>query len=541
MAGSHKTCRVCGAEYGEGELFCPADGTRLGTPGDPDSDTPADPLIGDTLGERYRIIRVIGEGGMGIVYEAEHLGIGAHVAVKVLRADFTTRPDVVERFRREARGASKIGHPNIVTVTDFGETRGGASYFAMELLKGEDLADMLARETAVSPARAADIAHQVCQALGAAHAQGIVHRDLKPENMFVVPQKDGRQLVKIVDFGVAKISDMELTAGGPGRRLTRTGMVFGTPEYMSPEQARGIDLDERVDVYALGVIMFELVTGRVPFEGDNFMELLNKHATSPVPALTSVNPGVRVSDEFSRVIHRALHKDRAYRYPTMSAMAQDLLLCPEMSQRRGGTSSAPPLWSLVPPPAVPGSVTVPSATEGKGPDSPENPRSQRWSARRRWAAGLALAAVVLLGVAGLWPQRASQMASNASSATRPPAVEGARIAKPAPRERVDTPVPPEPASGMAPQPLSVVSVTSQPPGASVTVKGMGEVCEATPCTVSLPRQQRHRLLLRAGRAKGSAKVLPTKPRQAVHVVLRAPRSVAGELKVPRAFLEPHTK
>ncbi|MFW5920259.1 MAG: serine/threonine-protein kinase, partial [Polyangiales bacterium] len=322
-----KICPTCKAEYAGGEVFCPVDATRLSTPSQMHEPQPqgADPLVGTTLNERYRIVGRIGEGGMGIVYEAEHVVIEKRVALKVLREDFSSRPEVVERFRQEAKSASRIGHQHIVDISDFGETPSKQSYFVMEYLKGEDLANLLAREGTVAPERAVKIALQCCRALGAAHGKGIVHRDMKPENVFLIRRDDdeAEDFVKIVDFGIAKMSDIE-TEGAPGRKLTKTGMIFGTPEYMSPEQAAGKSLDHRVDVYALGAILFEMLTGQVPFVGDSFMGILTHHMFEPVPALREVNPNVQVSAELETVIMGALTKEPDERYANMDELARDL-------------------------------------------------------------------------------------------------------------------------------------------------------------------------------------------------------------------------
>ena len=298
-------------------------------------------MVGTTLDNRYRILRVIGEGGMGVVYEALHVLIEKHVAIKVLRDTFTGRADVVERFRQEAKSASKIGHPNIVDVSDFGETPSGQSYIVMEMLIGEDLADVLARERALAPARAVRIAYQIARALHATHKKGIVHRDLKPENIYLVERDGAKDVVKIVDFGVAKMNDVEVR---PGRRLTRTGMLFGTPEYMSPEQALGKPFDHRVDIYALGAILFELVAGRVPFTGENFMEILAHHGHTPLPSLQTVNKNVQVSAELEAVIARALTKDPDGRHQSMGAFADDLRSVPEMGAANLGEILAVSEW-----------------------------------------------------------------------------------------------------------------------------------------------------------------------------------------------------
>lgn len=364
-----KICPSCRNVFKQGELFCPLDGTRLTSVERTANEAPdasakkgkwtlegplpveaendlrerlaGDRLLGSELDGRYRILRRLGEGGMGIVYEAEHLVLDKRVALKVLRGDVSERQNAVERFRIEARSASKIGHPNIVEVFDFGETPTGASYYAMEMLNGEDLADIIAREDVLPARRAADLVTQCCRALAAAHAKGIVHRDIKPENIFVI-DKQGRDFVKIVDFGVAKMSDIE-ALGNSGRKLTTTGIIFGTPEYMSPEHARGKDLDYRVDMYALGVILYESLTGKVPFSGDNFMQILAKHWSDAVPALEDRNPGLKVSAELAAVTFRALQKDRDKRFGSMEEMAAALESVPELAvPETGAAASAGP-------------------------------------------------------------------------------------------------------------------------------------------------------------------------------------------------------
>ncbi|MBW2381664.1 MAG: serine/threonine protein kinase [Deltaproteobacteria bacterium] len=282
---------------------------------------PDDPLVGSVLAGRYVVKSRIGEGGMGLVYEGLHRDIDKRVAIKVLRDDLSRRPDVVARFRQEAKSASRIGHENIVDISDFGETTGGASYFIMEFLDGEDLGNVLGREVTVDADRVCGIVLQCCRALSATHAKGIVHRDIKPENIFLTKRDGVDDFVKIVDFGIAKMSDIE-TDGAPGRKLTKTGMIFGTPEYMSPEQAAGKDLDHRVDVYALGIILYECLAGRVPFEGDTFMGVLTQHLFAELPPIDELNPNAKVSRELELVIRKALAKDPDDRYQDTEELAE---------------------------------------------------------------------------------------------------------------------------------------------------------------------------------------------------------------------------
>jgi serine/threonine protein kinase len=360
-------CHLCGCEFSGGEEFCPRDGTRLATSSRPADLAPiasvapaaVDPLVGTTLDARYKVMRVIGEGGMGVVYEALHVLIEKRVAIKVLRDTFTSRPDVVERFRQEAKSASKIGHPNIVDVSDFGETPSGQSYIVMEMLTGEDVADVLSRERVLPPPRVVRIIYQVARALHATHKKNIVHRDLKPENIYLIECDGTQDIVKVVDFGVAKMNDIEVPSGG--RKLTRTGMIFGTPEYMSPEQALGKAFDHRVDIYALGAILFELLSGRVPFTGENFMEILAHHGHTPVPPLRNFNTGLNISPALEAIVARSLEKDPALRYQSMGEFADDLRSTPEMPASERADISAPALWSL--------SSSAPTRIESPSPEA----------------------------------------------------------------------------------------------------------------------------------------------------------------------------
>ena len=215
-------------------------------------------LVGSVVDGRYRIERVLGTGGMGAVYEAEHVEIGKKVALKVLHPQFSRQADLVARFRREARAASKVGHPNIVDVTDSGTTPDGDVYFVMERLDGLDLGEVLRHERRVAPDRVVAIGTQVCRALSAAHAAGIIHRDLKPENIFLVSREGVPDFVKVLDFGIAK---QDMGNQNSPRRLTTPGIAMGTPEYMAPEQAAGKAIDGRVDIYSVGAILYEMLTG----------------------------------------------------------------------------------------------------------------------------------------------------------------------------------------------------------------------------------------------------------------------------------------
>ncbi|MFN8149495.1 MAG: serine/threonine-protein kinase, partial [Solirubrobacterales bacterium] len=235
-------------------------------------------LVGHVLDSKYTLISKLGEGGMGSVYLAEQATMGREVAIKVLRREFSQNRQAIKRFLREARAASKLAHPNTITVYDFGQSNDGLLYLVMERLSGRPLADILDSDGALSVELSIHIVSQICDSLAEAHRQGITHRDLKPENIFI-EQKVGNQFfVKVLDFGIAKMAGDEATT-----QATATGMICGTPSYMSPEQAMGKEIDGRSDIYALGVLTYEMLTNEKPFEGDTPMEVMLKHINEPSP------------------------------------------------------------------------------------------------------------------------------------------------------------------------------------------------------------------------------------------------------------------
>jgi len=278
-------------------------------------------VIGTTLSGRYLVTRKIGQGGMGAVYEATHTIINKRVAVKVLLEKYAQREALVRRLKQEAQLASSVDNEHIISVTDFGTTEDGRTFVVMEYLEGESLAECLSRETKLPEQRILRLISQAASALAAAHAKGIVHRDIKPENLFILRRKDA-DFVKVVDFGISK----SLRASGEEEettRLTQTGMVLGTPLYMSPEQARGDDeLDHRVDVYALGVIMYEAATGRVPFVGNNYLSVISQVLNEEPKPLRELSP--ELSEEFEAVVLKAMSKDVNERYASANDMLADV-------------------------------------------------------------------------------------------------------------------------------------------------------------------------------------------------------------------------
>ncbi len=290
---------------------------------------------GDVIEGKYRIVRTLGEGGMGAVYEGENTRIKRRVAIKVLHAEVAEKTDVVQRFEREAQAAGRIGSEHIVEVLDLGNLPTGERFMVMEYLDGEDLTARIKRQGLLPPAEAAPIICQVLQGLAAAHQAGIIHRDLKPDNIYVLRSKAGRaDFVKILDFGVSKFSFLD-----GDMSMTRTGAVMGTPYYMSPEQAKGGTVDTRSDLYAVGVVLYQTVTGRLPFNAGSFNELLFKIALETPDPVEKLVPSIQSS--FASIISRAMQRDPEARFQTAQQFEEAL------SQ-----------WQLVAPPAEHGSSTM---------------------------------------------------------------------------------------------------------------------------------------------------------------------------------------
>jgi serine/threonine-protein kinase len=272
--------------------------------------------VGEVIGGKYRIDSVLGRGGMGAVYQAEHMELEKKVAIKILLPESSVKPKQVERFKREARSAASIGHDNIVQIFDLDTTQDGTIYIVMELLPGQDLGDLLSIENRGLPVgRVARIAAQAAAGLGAAHEHDIIHRDLKPENIFLAEKPQGEQ-VKIVAFGIAMMRH-----GGAGR-LTAEGVLIGTPYYMSPEQARGErNLTPQTDIYALGTVIYEMLTGAVLFDGETYLEILAKHQVDAPPPLDERRPGMSCPAELEGLVRQMLEKDRARRPGSLGEVA----------------------------------------------------------------------------------------------------------------------------------------------------------------------------------------------------------------------------
>lgn len=275
-----------------------------------------DPLIGDMLTDRYRIDSKIGEGGMGAVYKGEDILLGRTVAIKVLHSDLKANDEGVARFFNEAKVVAKLRHPNTIQVFDFGEAKDGHNYIAMEFMTGEPLDEHMQAQQITLP-RVFEILEQVCLSLEEAHEAGIIHRDLKPDNIFI-DTVGNRRLVKVIDFGIAKLMSGDAN-------LTQAGMVFGTPAYMSPEQARGNPLDPRSDIYSLGCLLFFLLTGHQPYLGDNPMEVAVKHITDPIPDPNDDSHFGRLPDELVALVRRLMAKDRDERPSSVEDVRREII------------------------------------------------------------------------------------------------------------------------------------------------------------------------------------------------------------------------
>jgi serine/threonine-protein kinase len=355
--------------------------------------------VGTTLDGRYRLVAHIASGGMGAIFRAEHVYMRKELALKVLRPDLSSLPDIAERFRREAEIAASLEHDNIVRVTDFGRSPEGWLFLSMELLEGESLFDRLRRTGSLTPEEAVSVLVQMCRGLEAAHARGVVHRDLKPENIFLTARPAG--LIKILDFGIAKLTDPQIASD------TQAGMVVGTPEYLSPEQAMGSAVDGRADVYAVGLIGWRMLAGRHPFRADDARGLLMMQATQPVPSIIEARPDLSAWPGLVTAIGRACAKDVRERHPSAAELRAELEAClgsldlvpvaPKPSDSRplasawpsGSGAAALPIDAA---PTIEATLTLDAA----GVPTPRPVRALRFAGRYRLVLTLAMLVAVLV-------------------------------------------------------------------------------------------------------------------------------------------------
>jgi serine/threonine-protein kinase len=462
---------------------------------------------------RYRLLSRLGEGGMGVVYLAEHAGLGKRVAVKVLRGELSKDATFSRRFELEAIAASQIGHENIVDVTDLGRTPSGEMFYVMELLEGRSLGAVLRRERFLPLARAVSILVQVCRALEAAHARGIVHRDVKPQNVMLLAREGRPDFVKVVDFGISKVSTVQ------GDRLTEAGAILGTASYMAPEQARGTEVDSRADVYAVGVLTYELCTGTLPFRGENTFATMIQHMEAKAEPPSTRYPELGLPPELDALVMQALAKDPAAR-PSMARFRAGLEALPLGARSTLPVQEAP---AAAVPHSVAPAVSAPVALQlpGRALDDASQAPSQASAGvvsrgKRTWALVGGACAVLVVMAAVLFSR-------GPATVTQAPAVAPEPVQASAP--------PPEPAP--PPVPRARVTITSSPSGATVSVGG--RVLGTTPLELDSPKEGDGPWTLSlAGHAPSSLASLPASG--TVEVPLKklpaasAPRPSASELK-----------
>ncbi|GMV39666.1 MAG: hypothetical protein AMXMBFR64_13820 [Myxococcales bacterium] len=485
------------------EARCPHDGYQtvseelVGTVPRPD------PMVGHVFEGRYKVDALLGRGGFGSVYRAFQLNMGNRpVALKLLRRELASSLEQIGRFQREAHAASLLQHPSTIKVFDFGQTEDGDLFMVVELLQGEPLNRLLAREGRLDPDRAISIACQVLRSLGEAHDQGIVHRDIKPDNIFIQEVRGERDMVKVLDFGVAK-----LATTSEGGTLTQTGAVLGSPAYMAPEQALGHRVDARADLYAVGVLLYEMLAGRLPFDGTHIMQVLAAHVVSPVPPLVELAP---VSAELAAVVHACLEKDPSVRPPSADALRHRLesartgapvaLGPPSPEGPRTGASPSSQVTMGSDPTLGATPVETPPSTILRGGDTVDAIRAARGVRPRRAlvAAAAAVAVVVAAVTVALWPRERRPPEASAPS-TAHVAADAPRRA-PGPREATSDPSP-EPAPTGSPLPAAPAPLVTpvvvhvmrgpavlrdgEPPDAAPTRRGL-ETEIAQPAPRKLP-------------------------------------------------------
>lgn len=324
-----KLCLVCNFQYGDEQDLCPKDLSKLVPVG-------KDPLIGMQIQDKYRIESLVAKGSMGSVYKAHQDSIGREVAVKVMHGFLVNDEESMKRYHKEAKAASRLNHPNITAVYDFGVLASGQPYIVMDLITGKALADILQQRGQLTVNQTLMVMHQVCQALAEAHGRGIVHRDIKPENIVIDEMGSGKGIhVKVVDFGIATFAaEGEDTIG----KITKTGTVCGSPFYMSPEQCDGGKVDRRSDLYSLGIVLFEALTGKVPFESKDIYQVLAMQVKDPPPRLHKMRPDLEFTPELERVVAKSLAKEPSARFQSAEEFWQSLRAAATRSGGRAPTT-----------------------------------------------------------------------------------------------------------------------------------------------------------------------------------------------------------
>jgi eukaryotic-like serine/threonine-protein kinase len=479
------TCPKCRVQYSVETAVCPTDGEAL-LPDEAFSNADQDLSPGEQVGE-YVVDEKIGHGGFGAVYRATHPLIGKQAAIKVLFRQYSSNPQMVSRFIAEARAVNQIRHKNIIDIFAFGQLPDGRHYYIMELVTGQPLDQVLEQRGGLPLPDAVPILRQLARALDAAHAKGIAHRDLKPENVTLAVDDEGGVFPKLLDFGIAK-----LLSDGPQLHKTRTGAPMGTPYYMSPEQCRGREIDHRTDIYSFGILCFETLTGKVPFDGDDFMEILLKQINDPPPRASSLVP--TIPPGVDEAIAWMLEKDVTRRPPTLAAAIKRL----EEGALAGGVAVpvAPPATGFFTPVVRPS--TGPMATAPTVAGTPAMAQSfiaaesavpEKTAKRNRMTVLFAATMLLMFGVVAT---TLVLLRGRRDEASVPPVVaEPKPAATSAPPPPAAEPMPSLPQVIVIPSPTPATEVTLQikttPPGAEVRLDG--ERLGVTPGAFSLARSE----------------------------------------------------
>jgi eukaryotic-like serine/threonine-protein kinase len=335
VSQARKVCLVCHAEFPVDQRKCPRDETVLVA-------LAPDPYTGKTIAETYYVEQLIGTGGTSVVYKAQHLKLRRPAAIKMMKAHLVADEESKKRFEQEARAVSCLTHPHVITVYDVGVTNYGEPYIVMEYLQGKSLAEVIAYEKRLSMRRAVRLFIKACSALSHAHKKEVVHRDVKPTNIMLIHTDEDPEYVKLVDFGMAKLR----TLTGEFQRLTKTGEVFGSPIYMCPEQCTGKKVDYRADIYAMGVVMFEALSGRPPFKEKTTIDTIRKHIKDPPPGFKEIDPTLNIPEDLQAIIFKALSKSPDDRQQSMDQLREELELF--MANEAAGISSLNSLVHAVP-------------------------------------------------------------------------------------------------------------------------------------------------------------------------------------------------
>ena len=425
-----------------------------------------DPFIGRTLNGRYEVLARLGAGGIGVVYQGRQVQLDRPVAIKVLQQSAAASPEWRRRFEREARALSALVHPNVVPVTDFG-IDSDLPYLVMELLQGQTLADLI-NEGPVAPGRALDVVRQTLRGLAAAHDKAIAHRDLKPANIFLQALPDHADHVRLLDFGMAKFLE-DASSPGIAENLSRAGAVFGTPWYISPEQAKAERVDTRTDIYAAGAILFQLLAGRPPYVADTPEGIMEAHVSEPVPSLAKVRPELSIARRVQPVINRAMAKKPADRYPKALWMLSALEAIDGGSPVEAMNAEVPTLKDLRPVSArrVPEPPTLKNVPPMLGARA-SGPRSRPW---RTAVALCVLAAAVTTGVTFLRRHRGPSVESAEPVAARAPAPDPQTTPPPPGPAPAAPPPPPADAPAPPPPPTTAAAPPTQPKPASAGAMG----------------------------------------------------------------------